>query len=235
MQSLKTGERKVVFDGGFDARYSPTGHLVYALGSTLWARPFDLSRLQAGEPVSIADGIRTQRIGRFSSGSAHFSFSSNGTLAYVPGRAQDRDPAPRSLALIDLSGKVTALKLPAGPYHAPRFSPDGKQIAVYTTDGVIWIYDLSGKNAPRQLTPEAGNILPTWTRDGYILFRSIAGGRVRACSGSVPMEALWLNCCRQPDRLPTFLILFPPDGEDADFRRRAHPGGTNHRDALAEW
>src|SRR5204863_1264287 len=30
VQSLKTGERKVLFEGGSDARYVPTGHIVYA-------------------------------------------------------------------------------------------------------------------------------------------------------------------------------------------------------------
>ena len=33
VQSLRTGERKVVLQGGSDARYVPTGHLVYALAT----------------------------------------------------------------------------------------------------------------------------------------------------------------------------------------------------------
>ena len=35
VQSLKSGERKILVEGGSDARYVPTGHLVYALGGTL--------------------------------------------------------------------------------------------------------------------------------------------------------------------------------------------------------
>ena len=36
VQSLDSGERKVLLEGGSDARYLPTGHLVYALeGSTV--------------------------------------------------------------------------------------------------------------------------------------------------------------------------------------------------------
>src|SRR5262249_28482548 len=34
-QSLRTGERHLVVQGGSDARYVPTGHLVYAHGSTI--------------------------------------------------------------------------------------------------------------------------------------------------------------------------------------------------------
>src|SRR5215813_1215094 len=44
-QSLKSGERKTLIEGGVDARYVPTGHLVYALGSTLLAVPFDAAKL----------------------------------------------------------------------------------------------------------------------------------------------------------------------------------------------
>ncbi len=45
-QSIETGERRVLIEGGSDARYVPTGHLVYALGETLLAVPFDLERLE---------------------------------------------------------------------------------------------------------------------------------------------------------------------------------------------
>ena len=41
VQSLKSGERKRLIAGGTDARYLPTGHLVYALGGTLFAVVFD--------------------------------------------------------------------------------------------------------------------------------------------------------------------------------------------------
>jgi len=34
VQSLKTGARKVVLEGGSNARYVPTGHIVYSLGAT---------------------------------------------------------------------------------------------------------------------------------------------------------------------------------------------------------
>src|SRR5205823_2157210 len=47
VQSLKPGStRKLLIDGGSDARYVPTGHIVYAYQGTLFAVPFDLKRLQ---------------------------------------------------------------------------------------------------------------------------------------------------------------------------------------------
>ena len=42
VQSLPTGERKTVLEGGSDARLVSTGHLVYAVGGVLFAAPFDL-------------------------------------------------------------------------------------------------------------------------------------------------------------------------------------------------
>jgi hypothetical protein len=43
-----------VIEGGSDGRYAPTGHIVYAVGGTLRAIPFDVNRLAVtggGAPV----------------------------------------------------------------------------------------------------------------------------------------------------------------------------------------
>jgi serine/threonine-protein kinase len=45
-QSLESGERRVLWRGGSDARYVPTGHLIYALDDTLFALRFDLERVR---------------------------------------------------------------------------------------------------------------------------------------------------------------------------------------------
>ena len=85
VQSLKSGERKTLVNGGSDARYVPTGHLVYALGGTLFALPFDVKRLEvAGGPVPIVEGVQ-RTLCCPNSGSAQFSFADTGSLVYVPG------------------------------------------------------------------------------------------------------------------------------------------------------
>jgi hypothetical protein len=43
--SLESGERKELFDGG-EARYLPTGHLLYSVNDTLYAVPFDPDRIE---------------------------------------------------------------------------------------------------------------------------------------------------------------------------------------------
>ena len=45
VESLASGDRKVLRQGGMDARYVPTGHLVYASQNVLYAVGFDVSSL----------------------------------------------------------------------------------------------------------------------------------------------------------------------------------------------
>ena len=165
VQSLKSSERKTLVSGGSDGRYLPTGHLVYALGGVLFAVPFDLPRLAVtGGPVPIVEGVKRSS---GSSGTAHFSVSSTGSLVFVPGPASTPS-AVSDLALVDRNGAVQPLKLPPGAYEYPRLSPDGKRIAVGSDDGkdaIVWIYDVTASSA-RRLTLRGRNRVPVWSADG---------------------------------------------------------------------
>jgi hypothetical protein len=58
VQSLKTGRRRVLVRGGTDARYLPTGHIVYLRDGVLFANAFDLSQLElAGGASSVTEGV----------------------------------------------------------------------------------------------------------------------------------------------------------------------------------
>ena len=86
LQALNSDDRKTLIDGGSDGRVLPTGHIVYALGGTLLAAPFDLRRLEVkGGPVAILEGLRRGNTPEINPGVAHFSVSTNGALIYVPG------------------------------------------------------------------------------------------------------------------------------------------------------
>jgi len=174
VQTLRSGERKILLEGGSDARYLPTGHIVYALGGVLFAVPFDLKRLEVtGGPVPIVEGIRRSTGG--GTGIAHFSFSDTGSLIYIPGPASTTG-TQADLALIDRKGAVEPLKLPLGAYQFPRTSPNGKLIAFATDDGkeaIVWIYDLSGTSSMRRLTFGGKNRFPIWSADGQrVAFQS---------------------------------------------------------------
>ncbi len=70
VQSLSTGERKLLVAGGNDARYLPTGHLVYAFEDGLFARAFDTRQ---------PDHIRWRRAAR-AGGHAGWSHHGRGAL-----------------------------------------------------------------------------------------------------------------------------------------------------------
>ena len=60
VQSMTTGERRTLFRGGTDARYLPTGHIVYAHESTLLVRMFDVGRLEvSGRAFPVREQGRT--------------------------------------------------------------------------------------------------------------------------------------------------------------------------------
>jgi Tol biopolymer transport system component len=165
LQSLKTGQRRTLIERGTDGRYVPTGHIVYAVGGTLFAVPFDLGkRALSGGPVPIVEGVR--RVSAAQSGAAHFAFSASGSLVYVPGPS---GVGQQDLMLFDRKGGAEPLKLPPGSYAYPRASPDGKRLAFETADGNqtnVSIYDLSGASSVRRLTFGGNNRYPIWSSDG---------------------------------------------------------------------
>jgi hypothetical protein len=78
---FETGERRTLVEGGTDARYSATGHLVYLRAGSIFAVPFSLERLAVtGSPVLVLDGVG----GSESAGFANYAFSPAGTLVYFP-------------------------------------------------------------------------------------------------------------------------------------------------------
>jgi len=225
-QSVKSGERKVLVHGGSSVRYVPTGHLVYALGGTLFAVRFDAKKLRVeGGPVPILEGVLRASQPQNFSGAAQFSFSNTGSLIYFPGPAGGTGATglpPQTLALADRNGKVQPLGLPPQPLYHPRISPDGKQLVFGTddgNDGIIWVYDLKGNGPARRLTFGGSNFSPIWSRDGrYITFASDrqAGDRGlfrQLADGTAPAERLTkaeLGSGQRPEQ-------WSPDGKTLSF------------------
>ncbi|MDA2924124.1 hypothetical protein MYX65_05620, partial [Acidobacteria bacterium AH-259-L09] len=195
VHSLDTGERKVLINGGTDARYVPTGHLVYAREATLLAVPFDLGRLEVtGAPVPIVEGVRQARADL--TGAAQFSFSSDGSLVYIPGGIQG---VKRILVWVDRQGHEEPLAAEPHLYTQPRVSPDGLRLAVSVTDSGntdMWIYDLRRETFTRLTFDPAMDDRALWTLDGLrVVFRSTRDGGAsnlfwKAADGTGQVERL---------------------------------------------
>ena len=171
VQSLRTGERKTILEGGSDARFVRTGHLIYGVGGILFAVPFDLaSRELRGAAVPVVEGVR-----RGTSGVLQLAVSDAGALAYMPGPITT-DPALRGLAFGDRSGTITRLTVPPAAYSHVRVSPDGTRAAIGTDDGKqasVLVYALNGTSAVQRLTLGGKSRFPVWSPDArWIAFQS---------------------------------------------------------------
>jgi hypothetical protein len=176
--SLSNHARRTLIDGGSDARYLPTGHLIFAVGGTIFARPFDSSSMTlTGSQVPIVVGVRRAAGG--SSLTTHLAVSANGTLIYRPGPVTSSSAA-RLLVLGDGRQDPVTLKVPPALYAHPRVSRDGNMLAVARIDGTqsdLWVYDLSGRTEIRRLTFGGTSTFPVWSSDGRsVTFQSSREG-----------------------------------------------------------
>jgi Tol biopolymer transport system component len=177
VQPVTSGEPKTLIEGGSDARYVSTGHLVFAAEGTLFAVAFDLQRLRVtGGRSPVVENVRWS--GGRSTGASHFSISNTGSIIYIPGFISARQQW--DIVLTDRQGGVDRLKLPSDRYEFPRVSPDGTRIAFGTDDGqdaIIYTYELSGASTMQRLTSGGNNRFPTWSSDSKrVAFQSDRGG-----------------------------------------------------------
>ena len=195
-QSVTTGERTVLIDGGRDGRYLPTGHLVYGLNSVLVAVPFDVdSRRVTGGPVPLVEGVRASAGGGPGAGTAQFSVSATGSLVYVPGAAGGGNIV--TLTWVGRNGDEERISAPPRAYARSHVSPDGTRIAVDIADGDntdIWIWDLAREILTQLTFDEARDDFPLWTPDStHVVFRSSReGGGLfwKAADGTGQVERL---------------------------------------------
>jgi Tol biopolymer transport system component/predicted Ser/Thr protein kinase len=162
VQSIGTGERRNLVQGGMSPRYAPSGYLVYAQGGSLMAVPFDPHRLDVmGTAVPVVEGVLQSPV----NGNAQYSFSATGSLVYILGGVQS---AQSKLVWVSRNGAEQPLAVSAHAYLTPRFSPDGRRVAVsiQEQESQIWLYDLSRKTLTRFTFEGSANLGAVWTPDG---------------------------------------------------------------------
>ena len=117
----------------------PSGHIVFARGSALFAVPFDANRLElAGPAVRLLDGVRTD------GNDTHFAMALDGTLAYIPELSRDS-----RLVWFSRQGNSRPLDSERRLYTHPRISPDGTRVVLNRSARIRWIGDLDLRRRTR--------------------------------------------------------------------------------------
>ncbi|MEE8526048.1 MAG: winged helix-turn-helix domain-containing protein, partial [Thermoanaerobaculia bacterium] len=163
MTTLDGGEAEVLVDGASTARYSPSGHLVFARPKgTIFGVAFDLGRRElVGEPFPVLDQVVIHPHG----GLGQFAISESGTLLYVPG---DLEVGKRVIEWIDEGGNAATLPIPARPFKSLALNPTGERLATTVLAGSrsdVWTFDFT-QQSMRRLTFKGFNRDPVWTPDG---------------------------------------------------------------------
>ena len=168
--SLSSQSRKSLGIASASALGVIDGRLIYGnRDNTLMAVPFDASTGRTtGAAVPVATDVSVGVVG-----SAKAALSLSGTLAYRGGGRGSRVVATNGRDAVQLVLPETRA------YAFPRFSPDGRRIAVGIDAGTrsdVWLYDLTSHMLTRLSSGGSANERPEWTPDGKrVLFRTDAG------------------------------------------------------------
>ena len=220
---MDTREWHVLLQDAADAKYVPTGHLVFMRQGKLMAVQFNPDRMEViGQPVPLVGNVMQafSTSSGYNTGAGQFGISGAGALIYVAGSIIP--DLKNSLVWVDQRGAeqpVTALRF---PFFGPRLSPDGGRIA-YTTETrecQVWVYDL-GTSTNSQLTREGLANWVIWTPDGQrLLFdwrKSVVGNLFwQPHDESLPMERLTTS------EYPQYPGSWSSDGKNIAFVER-HP------------
>jgi serine/threonine-protein kinase len=158
IMDLAGGDTRFLLRGA-QARYLPTGHLLYDDNEgRIRVVAFD----RQAERVTGTSRPALEAFRASGGGGAFFAVSSTGTLVYMPGGFH------RSLVWVDRQGRETTLAVEPRGYRFPKISPDGRLITV-TVDprpSSIWMID-PARGSATPMTPNGKHsIASVWSPDG---------------------------------------------------------------------
>jgi len=195
---LDKGEWRPLLEDAADARYVPTGHLVFLRQGMLMAVRFDLARMEVvGQPVALVENVMqafTSNSFGGHTGAGQFDISDTGALIYAAGGIV---PATKiSLVWVDQRGSEQPVTASQFPYWAPRLSPDGQRIAyiAWGRECLVSVFDL-GRGTNSRLTGEGKAYNVIWSLDGKRLlfgWQKFPPANLywQPSDGSSPMERL---------------------------------------------
>jgi eukaryotic-like serine/threonine-protein kinase len=174
---------------GMYPRYVNGGYLVFLQqDATLFSVPYDARRRRiTGAPAPIANNVRFGP-----SFPGKLGVGRNGTVAYLDGQTTLRE-----IGIVDRDGGKTTASAGGRFFQAPRFSPDGSQLAVVVSEFTaqtranIWTLDLRTGSLSR-VTFDSASSAGAWSGDGRRLTYFSRGAFIRiAVDGSGVAETLF--------------------------------------------
>jgi serine/threonine-protein kinase len=178
--SLSSGRSRILIENGTSPRYVETGHVVYFVGGSLYAIPFDVDTLETrGSPVPLVENVRAFAGASQRTGIAYFDVARKGSLIYLSASGG----ADRQLVWVDRSGVATPASDKRRAYQRPRLSRDGTRLVV-TTEHIdrardLWILELDRDAITRFSFDPAHDLAGVFSPDGKtIAFSSTRSGRM---------------------------------------------------------
>lgn len=174
----QTGAVRPLVENAASPNWSPSGHLVFSRGDTVYAVRYDPETATVtGAPFAVGTGLMA-RGGAWSSGS--FSLGASGVLVHVPGTITG---SRRQVAVLRDDGTVTPLVDDPRPFEVGfvSASPDGTRVAatVSTSNGLfeVWLWEAGQPRFRRLVSDPAADLAAgAWLPDGSHLTISRAGG-----------------------------------------------------------
>jgi len=230
VESLTSHRRKVILQGGSNATFLPTGHLVFAHDNALYAEAFDPRAQEVrGGPIAVVDDVAGVGANSGPIGAAQVAISRTGIMAYLPGNLI----GGRRLVWVDRAGTEESIPAPARVYFTPRISPDGSRLAVEARDeeADIWVWDFGRSTLTRLTFGPSSEGNPVWTPDGRrIIYASNREGAPnlywQAADGTGEAERLTKSSQLQTPHSTS------PDGKWVVFREFSKSGGDSNLLAL---
>ncbi|NKB89488.1 MAG: protein kinase [Acidobacteria bacterium] len=166
---IDTGEKTILYRGGYYGRYVKSGHLLFMSDGTLFAIPLDIDSMEiVGSAVPVAEAVADDP----GEGGGQYGVSENGILVH---RAGSSVPVAYPAIWLDRDGDMAPLLPEERAYVEARVSPDGNRVAMTELNADnwdVWVYDIQ-RGTRTRITFEPGIEGPAvWSPDGTELIYS---------------------------------------------------------------